>query len=235
MVIPVTGWVSAIKLYKVPAQSYEIDENKKWDNTIAGAGTVTLNRTIKAGYNTLVLPFSMTQAEVEDEFGKGSIVYVVKSYDEDKDNISFTTHDGISANMPCLLDAKVAGTSYTFENRTIVAGEPVANGKNVSMTGTYSASLTVPEGNYIISGGKIYEVDGQSQVKLKGTRAYINIKSGSEARTLTMSFDDTATGIATVKDGKLEFETGDIYDLSGRKVKNPTKGIYLMNGKKVIK
>jgi hypothetical protein len=227
--------IGYVKLYKVPAKTFDISEDAEYDKTQEGAGTVTLNRTIKAGYNTLVLPFSMTQAEVEDKFGKGSIVYVVKSYDEDKDNISFTTHDGISANMPCLLDAKVAGTSYTFENRTIVAGEPVANGKNVSMTGTYSASLTVPEGNYIISGGKIYEVDGQSQVSLKGTRAYITIKSGSEARTLTMSFDDTATGIATLKDGKLEFETGDIYDLSGRKVKNPTKGIYLMNGKKVIK
>ena len=213
-----------------------ISEDEKWDNTISCAGTVTLNRTIKAGYNTLVLPFSMTQAEVEDEFGKGSIVYVVKSYDEDKDNISFTTHDGISANMPCLLDAKVAGTSYTFENRTIVAGEPVADGKNVTMMGTYEKILVPTDNsNYIISGGKIYEVDGQSQVSLKGTRAYITIKSGSGARTLTMSFDDTATGIATLKDGKLEFETGDIYDLSGRKVKNPTKGIYLMNGKKVIK
>jgi len=228
--------IGYVKLYKVPAQSYTVDETIAWDNTVSGAGTVTLNRTIKAGYNTLVLPFSMTQAEVEEEFGEGSIVYVASSYDVDKDNISFTTHDGISANMPCLLDATKAGTSYTLENRTIVAGEPVAEGKNVTMMGTYE-EIFVPKdnGNYIISGGKIYEVDGQSQVKLKGTRAYINIKSGSEARTLTMSFDDTATGIATVKDGKLEFETGDIYDLSGRKVKNPTKGIYLMNGKKVIK
>lgn len=225
--------IGYVKLYKVPAQSYEIDENKKWDNTIAGAGDVTLKRTIKKGINTLVLPFSMTQTEVETTFGSGSKVYVASSYNANTDNISFTTRDGILANMPCLLDATEAGASYTIENRTIVAGEPVANGNNVSMTGTYSASLTVPEGNYIISNNKIYLVD--SSVTLMGTRAYITIDSANGARTLTMSFDDTATGIATLKDGKLEFETGDIYDLSGRKVKNPTKGIYLMNGKKVIK
>jgi arabinan endo-1,5-alpha-L-arabinosidase len=52
-----------------------------------------------------------------------------------------------------------------------------------------------------------------------------------------MSFDDEeVTGIATLESGELKIETGDLYDLSGRKVNNPTKkGIYLMNGKKVIK
>ena len=229
--------IGYVKLYKVTAQTFEIDEKEKWDNTASGAGDVTLNRTIKAGFNTLVLPFSMTQTEVETTFGSDSKVYVASSYNAKTDNISFTTHDGISPNMPCLLEATEAGTSYTIQNRTIVAseGEPVANGNNVSMTGTYLETMTVPEGSYIISNNMIYLVD--SEVALKGTRAYISIESGSNngARTLTMSFDDTATGIATLKDGKLEFETGDIYDLSGRKVKNPTKGIYLMNGKKVIK
>ena len=226
--------IGYVKLYKVPAQSYEIDENKKWDNTIAGAGDVTLKRTIKKGFNTLVLPFSMTQAEVEDVFGKDSKVYVVSSYEEDKKNISFDINDGINANKPCLLKATEASNGdYTLENRTIVAGEPVANGDKVSMTGTYK-TIYVPVGNYIISGDMIYEVDSD-EVTLRGTRAYITIDNANGARTLTMSFDDTATGIATLKDGKLEFETGDIYDLSGRKVKNPTKGIYLMNGKKVIK
>ena len=227
--------IGYVKLYKVPAKTFDISEDAEYDKTQEGAGTVTLKRTIKVGFNTLVLPFSMTQAEVEDVFGKDSKVYVVSSYDEDKKNISFDINDGINANKPCLLKATEASNGdYTLENRTIVAGEPVANGDKVSMTGTYK-TIYVPVGNYIISGDMIYEVDGQSQVSLKGTRAYITIKSGSEARTLTMSFDDTATGIATIKDGKLELETGDIYDLSGRKVKNPTKGIYLMNGKKVIK
>lgn len=229
-------WVGIgyMQLYKVPAQSYTVDEAVAWDNTVAGAGDVTLNRTIKAGVNTLVLPFSMTQAEVESNFGTGSKVYVVKKFEND--NISFETHNGISANQPCLLDAKTARTSYTLADRTIVAGEPTVTGTNVTMTGTYAARLTVPAdaGNYVISGGKIYLVN--SVVTLKNTRAYITPTTSTTARTLTMTFDgDVVTGIATLENGELNVEMGTIYDLQGRKVTNAAKGIFIINGKKVVK
>jgi hypothetical protein len=160
--------IGYMHLYKVSAMTYAVNENEDWTST-DGAGDVTLTRTIKEGVNTLVLPFSMTQAEVEDNFGEGSKVYVVSKFEND--NISFTTHDGISANMPCLLKATKAteaGTSYLLEGRTIVAGEPVINATDgsVSMIGSYAASITVPtEGyNYIISNKegepKIYPSSG---------------------------------------------------------------------------
>ena len=230
--------IGYVELYKVPAQSYTINENEAWDNTVSGAGEVTLNRTIKAGVNTLVLPFSMTQAEVESTFGVGSKVYVASAYEAEQSNLKFTTHEGISANMPCLLKATEAGTSYTLADRTIVAGSPelVTNG-GVTMTGTYAASITVENGNYVISNKegepKIYLVD--SPVTLKNTRAYITLTTPG-ARALTMSFDDgITTGIATMENGQLNVETGVIYDLSGRVVKNPAKGIYVINGKKIVK
>ena len=226
--------IGYVELYKVPAKTYTVDEDVAWDNSQSGAGAVTLTRTIKAGINTLVLPFSMTQAEVEAQFGAGSKVYVVDAYDADAANISFSVNDGIFANKPCLLKAANAGTSYSLEDRTIVAGEPTATGTNVTMTGNYTASLTVPNDNYIISGGKIYLVN--SAVTLANTRAYISVTDPSPARTLTMSFDDgETTGIATLEGGELKMETGTIYDLQGRKVKNPAKGMYIMNGKKVVK
>ena len=232
--------INKIQLFKVPAKAFELDENTAWDNTKTGAGDVNLTRTIKVGFNTLALPFSMTQAEVEETFGEGSKVYALKAYDADKQLISFTTREGIAPNVPCLLKAAEAGTSYTIEGRTIVAGTPEAIGTDVSMIGTYAASMTVPTGSYVISNGKIYLVD--NAVTLKNTRAYIKLKSENpgdefeEVRIIDMSFDDgETTAIATMENGQLNIETGDIYDLSGRKVKNPAKGIYLMNGKKVIK
>ena len=225
--------IGYVELYKVPAQTYTVDEAAAWDNTQSGAGAVTLTRTIKAGINTLVLPFSMTQAEVESNFGEGSKVYAISSYDATADNISFTTKDGVSANEPCLLKATQAGTSYELADRTIVAGEPVKTGTNVTMTGTYAATMTVPTGSYIISGGKFYNVD--SNVTLKNTRAYITTATAG-ARVLSISLDGgTATGIATLENGNLNIEEGVIYDLSGRKVNSLTKGVYVVNGKKVIK
>ena len=225
--------IGYVELYKVPAKSYTVDESVAWDNTVSGAGEVTLTRTIKEGVNTLVLPFSMTQAEVEANFGEGSKVYAISAYDAAKENLSFTLKSGISANEPCLLKATVAGTSYTLADRTIVAGEPEATATGAKMIGTYAATMDAPDGSYIISDGKIYNVN--STVTLKNTRAYIQLTTEG-ARALTFSLDGgETTGIATLENGELKVETGAIYDLSGRVVKNPAKGIYILNGKKVIK
>ncbi|MBR4921172.1 MAG: hypothetical protein IKZ62_07650, partial [Prevotella sp.] len=47
-----------------------------------------------------------------------------------------------------------------------------------------------------------------------------------------LGFDDETTNIE-LKNGKME-KLKSFFDLSGRKVEKPTKGIYIVNGKKVI-
>ena len=47
-----------------------------------------------------------------------------------------------------------------------------------------------------------------------------------------LSFDE-ATGVNEVR-GKMEEVRGEMFDLSGRRVVNPTKGLYIVNGKKVV-
>ena len=230
--------IGYVELYKVPAKTYTVDEGVAWDNTTEGAGDVTLNRTIKAGVNTLVLPFSMTQDEVESAFGTGSKVYTLKAYNSSSENLSYETHNGISANTPCLLKATEASDgAYTLEGRTIVAGEPTASVSGASMIGTYADVITVPQDgkSFIISNGSIYKV--ASVVTLKNTRAYIQLdEAPSTARALSLSFDGgETTGIATLENGELKVETGVIYDLSGRRVTTLGKGIYVINGKKVVK
>jgi hypothetical protein len=85
----------------------------------------------------------------------------------------------------------------------------------------------------VINGGKIYVVD--NDVSLKGTRAYFTLTTGGSAKALTFSFDDDeATGIAVLENGELNVLEGKAYDLSGRAVKNPTKGLYIIDGKKVL-
>ena len=227
--------INKIKLYKIPAKTYTVDEDDDWDYSTSGAGDVTLERTIKVGINTLVLPFSMTQGEVESTFGTGSVVYEVSSYESN--NISFESRSGIAANEPCLLKATEAGTSYDIEGRTIVAAAsaaPSIEGTNVSMIGGYNASNDIEENNnnYVISGGKIYFVDSDG-VTMKGTRAYINITTLSPARELLLNLDDEVTAISAIeevttdgqKDGKF-LQYGKIVI-----VKNGVK--YSTNGQKL--
>ena len=57
--------------------------------------------------------------------------------------------------------------------------------------------------------------------------------TGAGAHELNVSFGDgETTGINAVKsDG---FMMNGYYDLQGRKVAQPTKGLYIVNGKKVV-
>ncbi|MCR4613836.1 MAG: hypothetical protein K5778_07525, partial [Bacteroidaceae bacterium] len=73
---------------------------------------------------------------------------------------------------------------------------------------------------------------------LKAFRAYFQFSAngGSDVKALTfdMDFGDgDATGIELVESGELRDEY-EIYDLAGRRVSTPTKGLYIINGKKVF-
>ena len=50
---------------------------------------------------------------------------------------------------------------------------------------------------------------------------------------LQVVYDDQTTAIVSIKDGEVKNVT--YYDLQGRRVEKPTKGIYIVNGKKVVK
>jgi hypothetical protein len=50
-----------------------------------------------------------------------------------------------------------------------------------------------------------------------------------------MNFDDNeTTGLSEIKNTNLTNNTNEFFDLQGRKVAQPTKGLYIVNGKKVI-
>lgn len=67
-------------------------------------------------------------------------------------------------------------------------------------------------------------------------KAYINLSglSTAELSTLRIRFDGETTGINEVPTTTTEGIDNGIYDLSGRRVSQPTHGIYIKGGKKVI-
>jgi hypothetical protein len=68
--------------------------------------------------------------------------------------------------------------------------------------------------------------------QIEAHRAWLAIpKSGQSAPTFGYSLDGEATGISQIENGELRIEN--VYDLQGRKVANPTKGLYIVNGKKL--
>ena len=102
--------------------------------------------------------------------------------------------------------------------------EGVSNAEGTTSDGTmyvlnYKAATGV--GFYKLTSGKTLGVG----------KAYLTY-SGSGAPGF-FGFGDDATGIKAIDNGQLTIDN-EVYDLQGRRVAQPTKGLYIVNGKKVV-
>ncbi len=95
--------------------------------------------------------------------------------------------------------------------------------------------------NYILAAKKIgdanpgfYKVTTEKH-NLKKHKAYLQTTAdiAPEARVAIIFDDEEATGVNEVSSLKTETR-GEYYDLMGRKVAQPTRGLYIVNGKKVV-
>lgn len=116
----------------------------------------------------------------------------------------------------------ISGTPDTYE-------VPVASGTVAMNPDNKLATGTVADGDYILFDGKFVPCTGGT---LPDGKAYLPKAaiSPSSAKALILGFGD-ATGINEAKAAKAD---GAIYSISGVRVAQPQKGVYIMNGRKVI-
>lgn len=217
------------------ATAVEYDETAT--NTIedVDVANVTIARGIKADYNTVVLPFDLTANQVQTVFGSGTEVY---AFSENSANpmdatINFNkvVAGTISANVPVLVKATTASTEQVFEGVQVVAAESaVVEGTNFDFVGTY-APITVAEGDYFIGNGALYKSAGATS--MKAFRAYINAKTTATGAKVNLFIDGIATSIREIN-GATANESGDVFNIVGQRVKKAQKGLYIINGKKVL-
>ena len=100
------------------------------------------------------------------------------------------------------------------------------------MAGSATETIDIAaNGGYILSGGKFHPASAGT---LAAGKAYLNIAVPTSSPVLELSFDENdATTISEVTNTNRTNNTN-VYDLQGRKVANPTKGLYIVNGRKVI-
>ena len=213
---------------------------------------VRVKRAIKAGsWSTICLPFAIPAEKMTAAFGEGVEVKDFTSWSstEEGDNIvgitiGFTTVTAMEANHPYLI--KVAN-AITAEDGFTVDGVDIAPeaepAKQVGTTkktrgyfyGTYVANTTVPEYNLFVSNDRFYYSNGST--KMKAFRGYFDLydylSSLDEAGSRITMIDSDATGIANLN--TMSVKSSDYYDLQGRKVVNSGKGLYINNGRKVVK
>ena len=182
----------------------------------------------ESGYATLYLDHSTYIPE-------GVEVYAVTNFEDGW--IEKNPIEGIlPANTGAVL--KNAGT-YTFQ---AAAADGAVEGNLLRG----SAADTYVEGSaYVLSNGEygigFYLVtldkdaegaDGTTHFLNNANKAYLPV---SDAVYDFLGFDSGTTGIIETENGNAETGNAAIYDLSGRRVQKAQKGLYIVNGKKVIK
>ena len=200
---------------------------------------VTLNRTFNADrWNPVCLPFAITAEQITEWFGEDSEVAEYIGDEESNGNVTVKFRkktDGMNANTPYLLFPKKNVTVSKFPAVEIITSDiPKSEGTIFDFVGTYTnqpkGSSEIQMGDYIVSGGIFKKASGGNAIK--AFRAYLRQRDVSNAKTVSMLFEDETTGISELKDNVVMPTV--YYDLQGRRVADPSKGIYIVNGKKVI-
>lgn len=181
------------------------------------AESVKLTRSLqKNGINSFVLPFEVSANELG-----ASKVATYKSCD--LGNVAnFETVESVVANTPFLTtDAKEA-SELTFTNKVIVA-TPETLGTD--FVGVYTR--TNAEDKYgIDEKGNLHK--GGADAYVNPFHAYLNVEGVT-----SVAFDGSVTAINNIAADKVANTA--VYDLSGRRVNGKLqKGLYIMNGKKVV-
>ena len=91
--------------------------------------------------------------------------------------------------------------------------------------------LTVNTVNGDVATPKFYKVNNAEGNTVRANRAYLQIPTATAAREYFW-FDDEATAIDAVR--QEQTFAGEAYNLAGQRVAQPTKGLYIVNGRKVV-
>ena len=216
-------------------ESVLLDENSTTAPTTAVNVEVLLKRTMRdGGWNTVCLPFTLSDTKVKELFGEDTKVCEFSNATTDANEsitISFaSTSSGISKNTPYLILPGQSGSSYTIEGVTIDPASVSLTKGDVTFIGTYVGGSKVPVGDFYLSNNKFYESAGLSTIG--GYRGYFHIDSSAGAHRLILSVDGTTTGVVNMKDDMND--EAPLYDLTGRRVKVPSEGIYIKKNRKVV-
>ena len=234
-----------------------LDENATTIPAAAANADVRVLRTLKAdSWSTLCLPFAMTGTQVTEAFGDDVELADFTGYETETNadgdivgiRVKLNGMDaalGLEANHPYVIKVHKAVSEFTIDGvdidpdeEPVVAAVKRTRRQWSELVGTYVANTEVPEQTLFLSGNQFWYSTGAT--RMKAFRAYFDfydvltdVEEGAASR-ITMSFDGVTTGVSLLPEGCGEEVLGHVFDLQGRRIVKPVKGLYVMDGKKVI-
>ncbi len=242
--------------FAIDNTSFTLDENARTAFTApTGTFNVTVKRKLKANvWNTIVLPFDILLTDIETIFGANAEVaqFDGATFTTEKVGIStrctgivmkFTKSlydDKMWCGAPYLIKVAEDKNQLTVDNKNITLESiPFEVENEGTMYGSYTYR-SVPEGSLYISNNQLKYSGGNATIK--GMRGYFDLNkklynySNDVSASRNIKFDvdgESTTGILNVEEGTIEKENN-YFNLHGQRVATPTKGVYIVNGKKVM-
>lgn len=223
---------------------------------------ITYTRTLpNLEWNSLFVPFEIPVSDLTDEY---DVAYIndIHSYDNDFNGeidqmemeVIYIKDGTLHANHPYLIRAKndeAKGMNIVVTDATLYSSAKADRTSitcssaytNFEIIGTYEKmSAQELDGCYAINTSGAWSPIA-SGASLNPFRLYMTITSrdGSPVKlsqsahariNIRVQGEDTETGITETENGKVKTEN---FDLSGRRVERMQKGIYIVNGKKVVR
>ena len=234
-----------INIEYVAVKPVTLDESKDNTETISGNADKTVNvnltRTLKADvWNTFCVPFDVTVAGSPLE---GATIKQIASVTEKDDGAVINLENApatLEAGKAYLVRTATAIVNPTFNGVTVKNVDPTncSGNEKYQLIGIYSP-LNIDASLY----GNVFGINNQDKLakvkkdtSIKGMRAYFLLANSDAAAKL--NFGGELTGIDAVDNGEAVM-TGKVYNLNGQYVGNSLeglkKGVYVVNGKKVLK
>lgn len=217
-----------------------IDETAENSFTTGTLPVAVLNYTAKNGWNTIGVPFQLTNDILTTIFGEGWKAYELTGYSNNE--ISFSQTTNFVAGYPYIIYAEAAPqeASFKLENLNISSAserEDVRGGLAFRSTFAPIAPGQLTDWWGVTNQGRIQPAGSGASLKALRGYFYMNAQAPetdlNEARIVYINLDGTVTAISSVK-AQLKAD-GNTYDLSGRKLTgNLKQGVYIQNGKKIV-
>ena len=206
---------------------------------------------------TIMLPFAVSYAKLNEVFGAGTQVWGYSGvYDNtlcfDEPVTEAVPKKGMEADIPYLIKPGVGKGEYEFNGQDVdytpFNSSPslaVAGGQKGTeqYTSTYQGTYTnqkIPTYAYYLKNNLFYYMPSENTTlgwKAYGGIVYVsdesNVESGSNVLDLAVGHSGDASVIESYQ---METKASDqlLYNLAGQQVRQPQRGIYVRNGKKII-
>lgn len=201
---------------------YGSETSKYWSFTEVTSLPITMNLASDgAYYGTINLPVAV---EIPSELSAYSAT-------ADGTTLSLTkvVENGVlAASQPVILYSEAPVTSLT------ISGASGENADSNELRGTTAAASVTSGENYVLSANGSGNVGFYlyNNTEMPGFKAYLPASAKSSGvKAFTFSFEDVEDAIRAIESENSGLE---IYDIVGRRVQKAQKGLYIVNGKKVM-